>query len=898
MKYCIGMDIGGTHISAALVDRKGYVVSEKSLYTVPVEPFASPSEIINKIEDCLLEAAIHFSDHDAEEMLVGIAMPGPFDYEKGVSEICGVNKFDQLFGLNIRQTLYQRLEAIVGINAVNIHFINDAQAFLKGAVITNQLEGKKIIGITLGTGIGAAFYEYDTIIQTGCTIPPDGYIYNTPYLDGIAEDFLSTQWLIKQLEDYSPKITSVLQIGALANKGDATALKAFETYGTHLGTVLAPFISRFEAEAVVAGGGILQSFHLFEKSFRESLQQQSIENIKFITCHNTRETSIIGAMAHACEKEQQLKKEFRQTSQWPLPVSKPTPTKDSYDIYPATQIASGKIHTGLAPIIELLAEHRNIVIDGYVGVDWDAFLLQLTKSMENIDGSVNFFNIEAALLNKEVLINKTARYMDSDGEDSIFGKLAELEINDFFDPSLLKNIVPENNCINILYGSGAACAGWKAPLLYIDIPKNELQFRSRAGWVENLGKIKEKDPKKQYKRFYFIDWPVLNRHKASLLPSIILLIDGQRKDEYTLINGVDFRNSLSKISQQPFRARPWFEPGAWGGQWIKNNIDGLSKEVPNYAWSFELIVPENGLLLEDEGLLLECSFDWLLYAESAAVLGKAAARFGYYFPIRFDFLDTIDGGNLSVQVHPTLEYMKEKFGEPITQDETYYIVEAKEEALVYLGFQDNVDPHVFQDALKTSAAQKKAINIKKFVQAHPAKKGDLYLIPSGTIHGSGADNLVLEISCTPYIYTFKLYDWLRLDLDGKPRPINIDHGMKNLVFNLAGEKVIKDLISQPVLLEKGERYERWSLPTHEKHLYAIERYVWEGELEISVNGHCHVGMLVEGDAVEISTALQTSRFSFAETFIIPAAASQYRVLHSGTNKAVMVISYVKDSFCQ
>lgn len=897
MKYCIGMDIGGTHISAALADRKGYVLTEKSFYSVPVDPLASPSEIINKIEDCLLEAAIHFSDHDAEEMLVGIAMPGPFDYENGVSEIRGVNKFDQLFGLNIRQTLLQRLEAIVGINAVNIHFINDAQAFLKGAIVTKQLQGKKIIGITLGTGIGAAFFDTDSIIQSGNNIPANGYIYNSPYLDGIAEDYLSTQWLLKQFNDRSPQITSVLQIGTLANKGDASAIKAFETYGAHLGAVLAPFISAFKADAIVAGGGILQSFHLFEKSFRNSLQKQGVENIEFISCNNTRETAIIGAMAHACEQEQQTKKELRKTSQWLLPVNKPSAKIDSYDIYPATKIESGKIHIGLGSITELLAEQRNIVIDGYAGVDWDSFLIQLTKSMEGIDCPVNFFNIESALYSKEEIIKKTAAYLDSDGEASIFGKLCDLEIKDFFDPLLLNKISPENNCINILYGSGAACAGWKAPVLYIDVPKNEIQFRSRAGWVENLGKIKESDSKKQYKRFYFIDWPILNRHKASLLPSITLLIDGQRQDDYTVINGNDFRNTLSKISQEPFRARPWFEPGTWGGQWIKNNIDGLCKEVPNYAWSFELISPENGLLLEADGLLFEFSFDWLLFAESAKLLGKASERFGTYFPIRFDFLDTIDGGNLSVQVHPTLNYMKENFGEPITQDETYYIVEAKEEALVYLGFQDKTDPHVFEDALKTSVAEKKAINIKKFVQAHPAKKHDLFLIPSGTIHGSGADNLVLEISCTPYIYTFKLYDWLRMDLDGKPRPINIDHGMKNLDFKLAGEKVKSELISTPVLLEKGECFERWSLPTHEKHLYAIERYVLNGEVSINANGHCHIGMLVEGDALEINTDKLTTHFSFAETFIIPAAASNYRICHTGKSKAVVVISYVKDSYC-
>jgi len=346
---------------------------------------------------------------------------------------------------------------------------------------------------------------------------------------------------------------------------------------------------------------------------------------------------------------------------------------------------------------------------------------------------------------------------------------------------------------------------------------------------------------------------------------------------------------LAKAARSWFRVRPWFEPGPWGGQWMKQRFPGFAPETPNLAWSFELISPENGLAFASGNRLLEAAFDWLMFQDHRAVLGDFADRFGCEFPIRFDYLDTFGGGNLSVQCHPRPDYASRHFGEHFTQDETYYLTDCGADAEVYLGFQPGVDAKEFQQALEKSFHESGALDVERFVQKHAATKHGLYLIPNGTIHCSGKNNLVLEISATPYIFTFKMYDWMRLDLDGQPRPLNIERAMENLYFDRQGERIPREFISQPQLLAHGEGWELTHLPTHAEHFYDVHRFDFTMMVESHTAGSPHVLNVVAGPSVVLETPdTPPQRFAFAETFVVPAATGTYR-LTSDTGQPVKVI---------
>lgn len=470
-------------------------------------------------------------------------------------------------------------------------------------------------------------------------------------------------------------------------------------------------------------------------------------------------------------------------------------------------------------------------------------------------------------------------------DDELYGYITRLTLNDFFSKDKVdsfRSSLKNAGGTIFVYGPGATIiADNYDGLIYFDMPRWEGQLRQRRNEVSNLG-VSNKTARAslQYKQAFYVDWRVCDRHKKSLLGKWAYVVDTTKTDDPKMASGAAYKNALQQALMQPFRLVPFFDPGPWGGQWMKQYC-GLDPSAPNYAWCFDCVPEENSLLINFNGVIFETPSINLVFAHGKKLLGDAVqARFGDEFPIRFDFLDTMGGGNLSLQVHPTNEYIRENFGMAYTQDESYYILDALPGAHVYLGLKETADPERMLAELQEAQDTAGTFDAEKFVATYPARKHDHFLIPAGTIHCSGKDSMVLEISATPYMFTFKLYDWGRMGMDGRPRPINIRRGAAVIDWERTGNIVKRELVNRVETIATGDGWVEERTGLHETEFIETRRHWFTKAVLHHTNGSVNVLNLVEGSEAIVESPdgmFEPYVVHYAETFIVPANISSYTV---------------------
>lgn len=558
--------------------------------------------------------------------------------------------------------------------------------------------------------------------------------------------------------------------------------------------------------------------------------------------------------------------------------------KVNYDKYPSTKF-DGMIIRGWAGITALLAKslegNRVLAVDFYAGVHEE----EVAGALESLPATL-FINTRDLMKPEADVRAMTERFMT---DDVLFGYVTNLSITDYFDPeklSLARRQAAESRGKVVIVGTGAAMvAPADAVLAYVDMARWEIQQRFRAHTVKALGLDNRGDAVSvQYKRGYFNDWRILDRYKESLFPKVHFWLDTHIAGDPRLIDRATFFKGINETIRTPFRVVPFFDPAPWGGQWMKE-VCGLSKEKQNYGWCFDCVPEENSLYFEVNGVRFELPSVDLVLLKSRELLGEPVeARFGKDFPIRFDFLDTVGGGNLSVQVHPTTQFIRENFGMYYTQDESYYLLDAKEGATVYLGLKTGIDKDAMIADLREAQKGNIVFDTEKYVNRLPAKKHDHYLIPGGTVHCSGAEALVLEISSTPNIFTFKLWDWQRLGLDGKPRPINVERGKCVIDWKRDTEYVHANLANHVDKIGEGDGWREERTGLHPNEFIETRRHWFTKTVTHRTNGSVNVLNLVEGDEAVVESptgAFKPFVVHYAETFIVPAGVGEYTITPCG-----------------
>ncbi|SFZ93553.1 Mannose-6-phosphate isomerase, class I [Flaviramulus basaltis] len=471
-------------------------------------------------------------------------------------------------------------------------------------------------------------------------------------------------------------------------------------------------------------------------------------------------------------------------------------------------------------------------------------------------------------------------------DDRIFGYMTRLSLDKYFNQNRIERIKEVINNVEegliVVSGIGSSIVTDECDLLiYLDMARWEIQLRMRQQEVNNIGvNNKETDYSLLYKQGYFVDWRICDKHKKKLMAKWNYVIDTNKKMQPKMISGKTYIESLTLTYNKPFSLVPFFDPGVWGGQWMKK-VCGLDKEKQNYAWCFNCVPEENSLFLQFENDVFETPSINLVFCNPVKLLGEAVyGRFGDEFPIRFDFLDTVEGGNLSLQVHPVTEYIQEYFGVNYTQDESYYMLDADENAKVYLGTKESISKEKMWNNLKLTQKEGLPFDVDNYVESWPAKKHDHFLIPAGTIHCSGKGSMVLEISATPYIFTFKLWDWDRLGMDGKPRPINLEHGKNVIDWSRTSSWVKENLINQIVKVDEGDGWVEERTGLHEREFIETRRHWFNKTVPHNTEGNLNVLCLIEGSQAIVESPVNEFEpfiVNYAETFIVPANIRAYTI---------------------
>lgn len=260
--YILGVDIGGSHLTAVLVSQQTQTFRSDSYIRIRIDSHGSADEIITTW--CNAIASI-FEKYEISDRRMGIAMPGPFNYEKGISLIKELDKYDSLYGLNIKNILAERLH----MSPNSILMMNDAAGFLRGEMYSGCGKGfRDAIGVTLGTGTGTAIHH--GVTTTDANLGPSSF------MESITDNYFSTRWFVKRYAQLTGIVVKDVKELSALHGVDSDASLVFTEFVSNFSLFLSNFIMKESPEVVILGGNIMHCSDLFLKNLEQKLKSMQI----------------------------------------------------------------------------------------------------------------------------------------------------------------------------------------------------------------------------------------------------------------------------------------------------------------------------------------------------------------------------------------------------------------------------------------------------------------------------------------------------------------------------------------------------------------------------------------------------------------------------------------------
>lgn len=592
--------------------------------------------------------------------------------------------------------------------------------------------------------------------------------------------------------------------------------------------------------------------------------------------------------------------------------------------------AASEVRVGSAiavTLADMVTEHYHrtglpctVALDGYFGAEWGPLVSELVQQLHARGLTAETIDTRELYQPRAWMEKLIERYTESD--PTLGMACTDKRLEELLDPRLVKEAEKKIKRLKrqktdklaaiLCHGIGAASRGLYSvydQICFYDVGRVAVTMRKFA---QTLREPYLKEPAEvSWKKEMYFYYHILDKYRQELMPKMTYYIDGNDAKQPKLIPRSVYDQITRALSEQPLKFRRFMQPGNWGG--LHHSRYFNLPELKNCAWDTTFYGPKNTLMIDiGIGDYLEIPFLNIQNQYSEQVVGPYLTR---KFPGLLPMIACIDDGyfprpvhhersNMPIHLHPDGRYARKQFNERLGRYETYYIVEAYENANTMLGLRQNADAEDFKQKILDADNNKIKFDWTQYVKTWPSSAGDLYLIPAGTIHGTGGHQMILEMDTCPSNtgteYSFFLYDFLRPSWDddkkdfcAPPVKLQIKHGFNQARWYRREDWVREHLLAKPRILRQGDDWSEDQYSSYGPMPFHVGRLHFKREITADTEGRfCHLVVLTKGDRVLIQSKQHPERqimLDWIQFALIPAGFGEYVCRNIGTSADCTIV---------